>query len=284
MVAIRDLPRQGEPPILLLGSSQVREGLDCAPFERRLPDRPCRNLGISAGSPLDILYLTQQIEQAAPRHLMVLGLFPKVLQGRLKEPFVSLDTVGCLLSRGTWKRLSGADWVEVAFGLLQGLSPTLRYKDGVWDFYAVVRRNVRGAWDWRMPPQPTRLLAQELPQPPEYFALRLGKVDQEGARPALGGAQEEALERLLAREGRRGNRVVVVDFPTRAGYESTLLPETLANHRRIMAGLARRSDITFVSGRDLPRLDLTDFLDFTHLSKSGRAKVSERLAEILARQ
>jgi hypothetical protein len=75
----------------------------------------------------------------------------------------------------------------------------------------------------------------------------------------------------------------VCDFPTRVGYESTLLPETLANHRRIMAGLARRDDITFVSRQDLPQLEPTDFLDFTHLSKSGRAKVSERIAEIVAR-
>ncbi len=282
-VAIRDLPRKGEPPILLLGSSQVREGLDCAPFERRLPDRPCRNLGISAGSPLDILYLWRQLDRAAPRHLMVLGLFPKVLQGRLKEPFVSLDTVGCLLSRGTWKRLSGSDWVDVGFGLLQGLSPTLRYKDGVWDFYGVVRPDLQAAWTWRMPPQPTRLLAQEPPQPPEYFALRLGKVDAEGVRPSLAGAQEEALERLLAREKRRGNRVIVIDFPTRTGYESTLLPETLANHRRIMTRLAQRSDVVLVSRQDLPQLELADFLDFTHLSKSGRAKVSQRIAEIVAR-
>lgn len=282
-VAIRELPRQGAAPILLLGSSQVREGLDCAPFERLLPERPCRNLGISAGSPLDVLYLWRQIDRAAPRHVTVLGLFPKVLHGRLKEPFVSLDTVGCLLSRGTWKRLSGSDWVDVAFGLLQGLSPTLRYKDGLWDFYGAIRPDLKGAWSWRMPPQPTRLLAQEPPQPPEYFAMRLNKVDPEGVRPSLEGAQEEALERLLALERRRGNRVVVCDFPTRTGYQSTLLPETLANHRRIMAGLARRGDITFVAGQDLPQLEVTDFLDFTHLSKSGRAKVSERVAAIVAR-
>ena len=79
---------------------------------------------------------------------------------------MSLDTVGCLLSRGTWRQLSASDWVDVSFGLLQGLSPTLRYKDGLWDFYGVIRPDLKGAWSWRMPPQPTRLLAQEPPSRP----------------------------------------------------------------------------------------------------------------------
>ncbi|HLA77436.1 MAG TPA: hypothetical protein VJU18_07650 [Vicinamibacteria bacterium] len=282
-LGVLELPRTGPPPVLLLGSSQVREGLDCAPFERRLPGRPCRNLGISAGSPLDVLYLSRQIDRRAPRHVAVLGLFPKVLHGRLKEPFVDGSTVGCLLSRGNWRRLSGSDRMEVAFGLLQGLSPTLRFKDGLWDFYGVVRPDLGAAWSFRLPPQPKRLLAQQPPQPPEYFALRLNKVDPEGVRPSLAGAHEEALERLLAHERQRGNRVIVIDFPTRPGYESTLLPETLENHRRIMAGLARRSDLSLVSAPDLPALTTGDFLDFTHLSRTGRSKVSDRLAEIVAR-
>ncbi len=281
-VAVMDLPRTGSPPVLLLGSSQVREGLDCAPFERRLPDRPCRNLAISAGSPLDSWYLWRRIDGRTPRHVMVLGLFPKVLHGRLKEPFIDPGTVSCLFSRGTWRRLSGSDWVDVTFGLLQGLSPTLRYKDGLWDFYAVVRPDLRGAWSWRLPPQPRRLLAAQPPQPPEYFALRLNKVDPEGVRPSLSGAHQSALERLLDAERRRGNRVIVIDFPTREGYESTLLPETLADHRRVMAMLALRADIRFVSRQDLPDLTATDFLDFTHLSPSGRRKVSDRIAEIVA--
>ena len=45
-------PRPGVP-ILLLGSSQVREGLDCEVIERALPGRACENLAISAGAPLD---------------------------------------------------------------------------------------------------------------------------------------------------------------------------------------------------------------------------------------
>lgn len=282
-VAIRGLPSTGPPPVLLLGSSQVREGLDCGAFERRLAPRPCRNLGVSAGAPLDVLYLSGQIEEVAPRHVAVLGLFPKVLHGRLKEPFIDLETVECLLSRGTWRRLSGKDGVDVVSGLLQGLSPTLRYKDGFWDMASVVGRDPRSAWRLRLAPQPTRLLANEPPRPQEYFDLRLGKVDPEGARPALEGAQEEALLRFLLREKRRDNPVVVVDFPTRRGYETTLLPETLANHKRIMALLAQRTDVHLVTASDLPPLGDGDFLDFTHLGPDGRAKVSERLAEIVAR-
>ena len=75
---------------------------------------------------------------------------------------------------------------------------------------------------------------------------------------------------------------LVVDFPTRPGYETTLPEEALRHYAGLVARLAARHDVVFVPRERLPRLGEEDFLDFTHLSASGRARVSERLAELVA--
>ena len=76
--------------------------------------------------------------------------------------------------------------------------------------------------------------------------------------------------------------MVIVDFPTRPGYETTLPPETVIHYRQFRERLARRADITLVRPEHLPPLAVGDFLDFTHLSSEGRDKVSRRLAEIVS--
>lgn len=275
-------PKDASPPLILLGSSQVREGLDCRFFEARLPGRRCRNMGISAGSPLDILYIARALDSVAPRRTTVTGLFPKILHSDVKKSFVDLETVRCLLASGSWKRLSVDDWTDVTFGLLESVSPTLRHKDALWKIYELVGDDLKGAWKSRLPPQPDRLLSEQDAMPPAYFERNIGKVNPDVKLGRFTPAQEEALERFIAGETARGNRVVVVDFPTRPGYETTLTPETAAHYQGLMDRLRRRNDIVFLSSADLPPLGVEDFLEFTHLAESGRQRVSERLAELVA--
>jgi hypothetical protein len=261
-------------PILLLGSSQVREGLDCAVVERQLPGRPCTNLAIGAGSPLDMLYLERRFAARLPRRVVVLGIFPKVLHVAPKDAFIDTVSLACLLRSDAWRRMGARGWIDVAFGLLQSLSPTLRHKDGgQW----------RAAWDLRLPPQPGRMMAGRPPQPAKYFARFLGQVD--GDFPEVGpytGAQEQALERLLSAESAAGQLVLVVDFPTRPGYETTVPQAALRHYAGLVGRLAQRRDVVFVPRARLPELGEEDFLDFTHLAESGRARVSARLAELVA--
>lgn len=275
--------RGSRRPLLLLGSSQVREGLDCAEIEQVLPGHACRNLAISAGSPLDMLYLQRRLDGLAPRRVVVLGLFPKVLHMAPKEAFVDGATLGCLLATDSWRRIGVRAWISVTFGLLERLSPTLRYKDALTSARKVVAGRWRAAWELRLPPQPERLLAGARPQPGGYYERLMGTRDADF--PAVGpftGSQERALERLIEGEARRGNLLLVVDFPTRPGYESTLPDEALVHWRRLCLRLAQRRDALFVPRSALPPLGEDDFLDFTHLGPSGRAQVSRRLAELVA--
>lgn len=268
------------PPVLLFGSSQVREGLDCALLEARLPPRRCANLAISAGSPLDVLDLVDQLEARVPRHVTVLGLFPKLMHMSPKDGFVGRTTLRCLSANGGWRQVLGAEGVRLAAGLLEDLSPTLRFKDALAAAWGVARADPRAAWRLELPPQPRRLLEGKAPQSEVYFANRIGVLDADAPRPGpFTAAQEEALRRLLD----RGGVTLVIDFPTRPGYETTLPRETLDHYRGVMQDLRARRDVVFVATDELGPLDLADFQDFTHLSDSGRAKVTARVAERLAR-
>lgn len=278
------LPRyEPEPPVLLLGSSQVREGLDCAAFEARLRGRTCRNLAIGAGSPLDVLYLSRRIDRRVPRRTTITGLFPKVLHLAPKTPFTDFRTVRSIVKSGSWALLTPREWLDVAYGLLEQHSETLRQKDALLAAYGVVRPDLEKALRYEMPPAPPRLLQAQERQPESYFRKRLHVLDGDARKPgAFTPAQEAALEAFIAAETSRGNRTILVDFPTRPGYESTLPQETLAHYRALVERLSQGRDITLVTPKDLPPLGVDDFLDFTHLADSGRARVSERLAEILA--
>jgi hypothetical protein len=279
---IRLLPDRGDAPrVLLLGSSQVREGLSCAAFEAAMPGHPCANLAVSGGSPLDVLYVARRTASRWPRRVIVTGVFPKVLHMAPKAAFTDGATVGCLLRAGAWRRMGADAWLDVGYGLLGTVSETLRDRDALGALARAVEGNRRRAWRLELPAQPDRLLATEPASPDRYFDTRVGVVDFDTLPGTFTAAQEDALEVVIDRETAAGNPVVVVDFPTRPGYESTLPPETVRHYERFRDRLAHRADITFVRPEHLPPLALHDFVDFTHLSSEGRETVSRRLAEIV---
>jgi len=279
---IKMLPQTDKPPILLLGSSQIREGLDCAVFEERLSGRVCGNLAISAASPLDILYISKKLDGRVPKRVTITGLFPKVLHVPPKSGFTDAETVRLLLRGGAAPRMSGKEWMDVVWGLIQNLSDTLRTKDSLWAAYGNVRGDLARALRYEIPPQPSRVLEEQERQPPEYFESRMNRVSFEGPT-AYTAVQDAALEVFIARESQRGNLTLVVDFPTRPGYETTLSAGAAEHYRALIKRLSRRKDIVLLTRHDLPALAVEDFLDFTHLADSGRARVSVRLAQILAR-
>ena len=272
----------GEPPVLLVGSSQVREGLDCAVFEAALPGRTCANLATGGGSPLDTLFVARRATQRWPRRLVVTGVFPKVLHMEPKPAFTDLETARCVLGGGGWRRLGADTWLGLAYGLLGRVSETLRDRDALRALRDVVGGEWRRAWRGDLPPQPDRLLAGEAAQADRYFDNRLGLVDFDTRPNVFTAAQERALDALVARERAAGNPVLVVDFPTRPGYDTTLPPETVAHYAAFRARLHARTDAIVVRRDQLPALFLADFLDFTHLSPSGREKVSRSVAEAAA--
>jgi hypothetical protein len=274
---------EAAPAVLLIGSSQILEGMECAPFEARFPGRTCLNLGIAGGTPLDVLFLAGRIDARTPRRILVTGLFPQTLHSAPKAAFSDGATLSCLLRSGALARMTATEWIDVLYGQMQSAAETLRMKDSLSDMWDVVGPDPIAALRFEIPPQPLRTLDSKPPQPPRFFETQMGVVNSEIAPGRFTAAHELALDETLARETRRGNRIVVIDFPTRRGYITTITPEAVRHHRQLLARLAARPGVMMVRTEDLPPLSDGDFHDFTHLRASGRRKVSERIAEILAR-
>jgi hypothetical protein len=273
--AVRLLPPG--PLVTLLGSSQVREGLDCAAFEAALPRQACRSLAVSGGTPLDALYIQGRLGDR-PR-TTVLALFPKLFHIAPKAPFAGLAGVSVAM-RGPWS-LGGSTWGTLGFGLLQQASPTLRYKDAAWALWREVRSDPGAAWQGTRAPVSERLLEHTERQPERYFANRAGVLDQDTRLGPITWLQHAALDRFLTRERAAGRTPIVVDFPTHPDYPTTLAADVRDDYAALLARLAVRGDIHFVPRSALPALGPEDFLDFMHLSPHGRAAVSEALARVV---
>lgn len=275
---IRLLDASHAPPLILLGSSQVREGLDCDILAAP-PDGSCVNLGIGGGAPLDLLHLSRELGNR-PRTLVV-AIFPGVMSKSPKSGFIDTATLRALAASGAWSEITPDDWRLLEAGLAQTLSSTLRHREALREAY-----RERGAIWPRLPEGTsvpfTRRTTDADRKPPIYFANRINRVDPDHALSRFTPAQGLALDWLIERETRMGHRVVVVDFPTRPGFETTLGPEVRAHYASLLDRLRARSDIRFVAAAELGPLTENEFIDFTHLDSTGRRLVSERLKRLLA--
>lgn len=281
-VRVRLLPSgEDPPPILLLGSSQVYLGLDCAPFELRFPGRSCQNLGVAAGTPLDMLFLLDQADRSTRKRVTVIAFFPSSLHKGPKPAFTDVRTVRVLAKSGVLLHMRPREWVEVLGGLLQNSSETLRMNASLQAMWKTVGADLGAAIRGELPPPRMPKLR---PFAVEDLEERMRKVRDREARPGrFTPANEWAIQEIISRETGRGNRVIVVDCPTRDGYEKVIPPAGTLHYQRLLADLARRSDVTVVKRTELPPVEDSDFRDFVHLLQPGRDKTSAALADILAR-
>lgn len=273
-------PREA-PLLVLLGSSQVREGLDCAILAPSPGTVRCVNLGIGGGSPLDMLYISRELGNR-PR-TAVISIFPGVLSKAPKSGFVDTQTLRAVVASVDLSGTTPDEWRLLGSGLLQTLSPTLRHREGL-----------RSAFDeapkvWPNPQASPRTSRERRTsdqdrQPPAYFANRINRTDSDMDLSKFTATQELALELLIRRETRAGHGVVVADFPTRPGFETTLGEDVRVRYSSLLARLRSRSDIRFVEATALGPLAEGDFIDFTHLDSNGRRRVSERLGALVRPQ
>jgi hypothetical protein len=267
------------PLLVLLGSSQVREGLDCNALVKATVEKACANLGIGGGSPLDMLYISRALGRV-PGRTVVISLFPGILHKAPKSGFIDTATAGAIVRSGSWRQMDADDWRLLGLGQLQSLSPTLRRRDGLRDGFAEMRRDGGVAFNEDRSAQVSRTTAADR-QRPIYFANRLGRIDPDFTLSRFSAAQERGLDLLIEREVSLGHSAWIVDFPTRPGFETTVMPEVKDHYARLLGRLRARPDIRLIDAEALGPLSEERFIDFTHLDSEGRQLVSERLARIL---
>ena len=276
---IRLIEDGGTPVVVFLGSSQVREGVDCDVVTATWGQGECVNLGIGGGSPLDMLHVSREMTRRRAQTTVV-SIFPGVLHKGPKSGFIDTQTIRAIAQSGAAPKLGLDDVRLLGLGWLQSLSPTLRHREGLREEF----RELLAGWPGILEVDHSSQLRRTTDghrQPPSYFVDRLGHPDDDTALSVFTQAQEIALGRLIDGEVSRGNRVIVVDFPTRAGFETTLFDDVRSHYARLLAGLRSRTDIRVVAASDLGPLSESDFIEFTHLDSNGRRLVSERLGRLL---
>lgn len=266
--------------LVLLGSSQVREGLDCGILTGSSSATRCVNLGIGGGAPLDMLHISRELGDR-PR-TVIISLFPGSISKAPKSGFIDSETLRAVVTGVGFAKITTGDWRLMGSGLLQTLSPTLRHREGLRDAFWEAAR----AWPER-PDQgratTVRRTTDDDRKPPQYFTNRIGRADPDFALSRFTAAQELALQLLIAREVGAGHRVVVADFPTRPEFETTLPAEVSPRYIALLSRLRLRTDIRFLEAAEMGPLRKEDFIDFTHVDANGRRLVSERLRLLLER-
>lgn len=231
-----------------------------------------------------MLFLADSLDRRVDGRVLVIGLFPNMLHGAPKAAFSDRRTLGCLYRSGALARMTSDQWTDfVLYGQLQGAVETLRMKDSLTALWGVVAADPVAAWRHELPPQPPRATEWTRPQPAAFFKEHIGHVDPEVAPGLFTRAHEMALEKMMAREEQRGNKIVILDSPTRRGYESTITPEAVLHYHRLIDSLAGRPGVLLVRQSDLPPLHNDDFHDFVHLLAGGRNRTSDYVAAMLAR-
>lgn len=271
------------PPILLIGSSQVHEGLDCHLFAGRWPGRTCVNLGFAGASPLDVLFVSDRVQSRVPRHVLITGLLPETLNRPPKAVYSNTRTLEYLARSGVWVHLTPDEWLDVVYGQLQNLSETLRTKDALWDMWGVVRADPFAALRLELPAQPPSQLDTQRPMLAKNLERLIGVVDPAASPGSFTPLHDFALEALIKDQSDRGDVTIVIDFPTRPEHQTRLTTEAIRYYRDLLRRLSNRPDVVLVGRADLPPLTDQDFFDLTHVGPSGRRKLSRRVAEILAR-
>lgn len=274
------MEKSNRPRLLLLGSSQVREGLDCSVLEPAT-GVACANLGLGGGSPLDMLHVVRELNPRGP-DILVVAIFPGVLHKPPKSGFIDTETISLIVGSGALHELTPADRRLLGLGLLQSLSPTLRHRDALRDGF----REMADTWPDSLAEnrlEKFRRTSDSDRKPPVYFANRIGKVDPDVAVSRFTAVQDRALDRLIGLARDQGSAVVVVNFPVRPGYETTLSADVRSHFSTRLGRLRDRADIRVVDSEELGPLTEGEFIDFTHVDSSGRRLLSERLGALIAR-
>lgn len=286
--SVRLLPRDNpDPPIVLLGSSQVREGLDAGSLEASLGGRRCLNLGLSGGSPTDMLAVLADLDARAPRRSLVIGLSPQMFDREPKSPFVRFRDMPMIARTCPWGDGKAPDMARMLVAAsFCNLSPTLRHKDSIVELIDNLEGRLPEALAFRLPPFERFKSMNEHFLSEEAFMRRVVelKADEIGEEREWMGVQGAAFLRLLRAESGRGNPVLLFDFPMRLGSDGIFHGPLESFYWDFLKEGDGIPGVAVAEPGAFAGLDVRFFADVSHMNASGRRAMTLRLSELLNRQ
>jgi len=276
------------PALLLMGSSQIREGADTDQIQRILFDAGLGriqvvNLGTSAGA---FLELYGQLDLALRKRPAIIvaspgphGLYwPYSELDSLTEYCYSLETAGSLIwsLRGSVGINALQRFLGVAF--LYEMLPSSR----------LVR-------SYKIHTLGARWIGNHQPKSPEYYYSRdltLTEMEESfqslppprisGRTSTQSGLARATIKKILD----DGSAICFLDFPLNpaAGDLTAAWEPSIRGSEEILNELAENHQFRYRKRDSLPQFDAGDFRDVCHLNQRGRSKMSEVIAEMVIQE
>lgn len=286
--SVRLLPRSiEEPPLVLLGSSQIREGIDAESLSLALGNRRCLNLGLSGGTPTDMLAVLADLDARAPNRHVVIGISPQMFDREPKSPFLRFRDLPMAARMSPWSEGDPPDIARMLISAsLCNLSPTLRHKDSIVELIDNLQGRMPDALTFRLPPLLRFKSTHDRFLTDEDFRRRVAEIQSDEADEPREWMklQRAAFLKLLRDESSRGNPVLIFDFPMRPGSEGIFGGELESSYRFFLDEGDVISGVTMADAREFAGLDGRLFADVSHVNATGRRAITLRLASLLIRQ
>jgi len=271
-----------------LGASQARENVDTRMLKREFGSEGIRfyNLGISNAHAMDLYMTIDRVLDARPTHIVLISdlnmissryMYPKL------RPYFNHDAIPAIVShlgfREVWR-----ERVEFLHSFLGEMFPFYRFresigrilKDEVSISVGASKRKpfLRFAYSKRMNTFDEKILNERLAE----------QKQGRGARPEEVSMNEWMFESCVKKITEMGIPLLVVDAPYYPGVKEGYFSKLFAPYHSFMILLSEKYGFPYFSDADLNFLEREDFVDHTHLTRSGRIKFTKFISELIREQ
>ncbi|MCB0339944.1 MAG: hypothetical protein KDD53_10080 [Bdellovibrionales bacterium] len=260
--------------VALIGSSQVREGIDAKFLNASDPTHVYLNLGLSGSAPpLEMFMRSSEFLAAKPASvyyfIYVGSLFSEYRYSKLKEGFSPAIIPFIIQDLGAMEI-----WFNRSY-YIQSLAgqvlPFYRFRDSL---LRIFEKRAQDFLDKRDRAPNYYNFSQS--QPPDYFKQQIEKHRTNLFRPNRFESLNVTLLTELIQKVRLSHaKFILVESPVHPLFTNTVSQKVLDTYRDVLAKVISDNSLDYIGTELLPKFDSDDFIDFTHLNSNGRSKLTK---------
>jgi hypothetical protein len=272
--------------ILLMGSSQTREGFDVVHLNDQVADSDWEffNLGVAGSAqPLDLFMTMEKIVRLKPKVVVYMtnldSFYAKYKDNMFNQlkynyhPKIWPYLWEYLGVKGVWDLRQ-----ELLESYLGQFSTPYLYRFQLARIMTAFVKDALGVEKV----EEVDLFEYEEDQPPEYF----DRMVEEGRGREISVNEYTPLnqylfERFVQRLRSEGVDLLVLESPMHPQIGRIYDMELYEPFRTFLSQQAQNYNFHFLAKSQLPEFDQADFVDFSHLNRQGRAKMTQYLLAVI---
>jgi len=260
--------------VFLAGSSQAREGLDIEYLNNRFENVLFYNLGASgAASGIDMFMITDKLLSKQPETIVYLtfveGFYYDYNYGKLKryfDPKVMPYFLEHIDSRTIFSHKG-----HLLDAFLGRISLFYKYRSSFGRIFSSALKDYLGMEKG----DSVKRFAFRENKPRSYFMREIAKADKKRYLATSYTVLNQQLFKLTAKEiAAKGVRLIVLSGPTHPLISDCYEREIDIAYDSFFEKQAKELGFVYLSKEQLPVFTKDDFIDFTHLNKAGRIKLT----------